>query len=92
MVLDPEFTQHLQDIEVLQGQEAEFECEVLPEHVETKWIFNGKEIVENEKFQSSKSGTLRHLTVKDCQEENSGSIQATIGDKYTSAKLFVRGQ
>ena len=76
---------------MLEGKEAQFDCEVFPEHAEVKWCRNGEEISASAKYQILKSGKSRRLTVKDCQEEDAGLVLARLGNKHITSRLSVQG-
>ena len=76
---------------MLEGTEAQFYCEVLPEQAEVILYVNGKELSVSTKYQVLKYGKSRRLTMKNCQEVDAGSVEARLGNKHTRATLSVRG-
>ena len=76
---------------MLEGKEAQFDCEVFPEHAEVKWCRNGEEISAIAKYQTLKSGKSRCLTLKDCQEEDAGLLETRLGNNHITSRLSVQG-
>ena len=87
----PNFTRVLEDVDILEGEKAQFECEVYPDQTEVVWLVKGEEITDRKKYKPSKLGSTRRLVINDCKELDSGQVTAIIGDFDTSANLNVRG-
>lgn len=91
----PKFISSLQDVEVLEGSSASFECEVegWPEP-EIQFFIDGQVIHPSHDFKIEYDGQKASLVIRDVQPEDAGiySIRVTneVGIKESKAKLSVR--
>ncbi|KAJ8319891.1 hypothetical protein KUTeg_001478 [Tegillarca granosa] len=70
-------------------QDATFTCTVNDDEAEVTWTFNGKPINESDKYHISSDEVTHSLTIKDVSAEDTGIVQATVGDQSTSAELTI---
>ncbi|XP_059495977.1 obscurin isoform X15 [Stegostoma tigrinum] len=83
----------LSNTEVVQSNDAEFECilsEVVPA-TEVTWYLNETDIQSDEHWELKADGNTHKLTVKNAQLNHSGEITFASRDAITSAKLTVIG-
>ncbi|XP_048474365.1 obscurin [Rhincodon typus] len=83
----------LSNTEVVQSNDAEFECilsEVVPT-TEVTWYLNETDIQSDEHWELKAEGNTHKLTLKNAQLNHSGEITFASRDAITSAKLTVIG-
>lgn len=85
------FEKLLQNVTVVQTQEAVFSCDVIPETVNVIWSHNGKKVTGSNKYVLQSDGNTRRLTIKDCKDCDKGTIKAILDKETSSAILQVKG-
>ena len=88
----PQFTRGIEDVDILEGEKAQFECEVFPDQTEIIWLVKGEEVTDRKKYKTSKLGSIRRLLINDCKQQDTGLITAITDNADTSATLNVRGK
>ena len=86
-----DFTTDLKSVEVLEGEDATFTCEVSKPNQEATWMIDGQEIQPNDKYEMVTDGTKFTLKIKNCSPEDSASVSILVKDCMSSAELTVKG-
>uniref|UniRef100_A0A6I8QTY6 Titin n=1 Tax=Xenopus tropicalis TaxID=8364 RepID=A0A6I8QTY6_XENTR len=82
-----------QNIEVLEGEKAEFICSVSKEAYEVQWVKNDTVLESGDKYDISSDGKRRILVVKNCvPKEDEGIYAVMIGSSRAPAELTVVGK
>ena len=86
------FTKPLEDITVIEHENAQFECHVSHEDSLVTWFIKGREVRKlDRKYTVRDSGFVRTLSVNDAVKADIGSVTATLREEETAAKLDVIG-
>ncbi|ESO99765.1 hypothetical protein LOTGIDRAFT_141556, partial [Lottia gigantea] len=88
--LPADFTSPLNDVTVKEKTNAEFECELSKDLSNVKWYKNGKLLKEGKNVKFVKDGKKHKLILSDVEVEDEGPISIKVGDKETTANLFVQ--
>lgn len=76
---------------MVEGESVEFTCAVSKETFEVKWIRDGTELQEGDKYQMKSDGKRRSLCIKNCELKDEGGYVVVIGETRASAELTVLG-
>eukprot|EP00061_Rhincodon_typus_P017001 g45496.t1 len=87
--LAPEFISRPQNLEVVEGDKAEFVCSVSKEAYEVKWFRGDKELKSDDKYEIISDGKKRVLVIKDSIPKDEGTYAAMIGTSRAPAELTV---
>lgn len=91
--LAAEFISRPQNLEVLEGEKAEFVCSVSKDAFEVQWVRNDKVLEAGDKYDIISDGKKRILVVKDAvPKEDDGTYAAMIGQSRAPAELIVIGK
>ncbi|XP_071291184.1 obscurin-like protein 1 [Agelaius tricolor] len=85
-----EIIMELQNLTVLEGEDATFKCLVSPEDVAVKWQLNGQPVVPSERLQVTRSGLCHSLTLRQCQTGDAGTVTANAEGLVSTARLSVQ--
>ncbi|KAF2361287.1 Fibronectin type III [Trinorchestia longiramus] len=85
-----EFAQKLQDVEVLEKDEAILFVEVSSEKSQVSWHKDGEEIVSSDRIQVVADGRLRRLVILSTNLHDEGEYTCVLGDLETTCELSVR--
>jgi len=84
------FTVPLSDVSVLEKSTAEFVIELSMPVDKVRWFQDEVEIRPNKKFEFIDDGKVHKLIVKDVDVTDEGQISVLVGDKKSTASLFVQ--
>ena len=79
-------------VESIENEEALILYEVSDDVTDVKWLRDGKEIEEGDKFVFKKDGRRRSLLIKDTGLEDKAKYECLLPDDKASTKLFVKGK
>lgn len=83
----------LQNICVIQGEDAVFTCEVTQASFAVKWAKDGKAIKKSQKYELSQQDRVMKLTIHNVSAQDSGEYSCeVIGGATTRAKLEIKGK
>ncbi|PKU48394.1 obscurin-like protein 1 [Limosa lapponica baueri] len=85
-----EIITELQNLTVLEGEDATFKCLVSPEDVAVTWQLNGQPVVPGERLLVTRSGLCHSLTLRQCQPGDAGTVMANAEGLVTTARLSVQ--
>ncbi|XP_005721551.1 obscurin isoform X8 [Pundamilia nyererei] len=81
----------LQNICVIQGEDAVFTCEVTQASFAVKWAKDGKAIKKSQKYELSQQDRVMKLTIHNVSAQDSGEYSCeVIGGATTRAKLEIK--
>ncbi|XP_065607381.1 LOW QUALITY PROTEIN: obscurin-like protein 1 [Cyrtonyx montezumae] len=80
----------LQNLTVLEGDDATFKCMVSPEDVAVTWQLDGRPVVPSERLQVARSGLCHSLTVRGCQLGDAATVTANVEGLLSMARLSVQ--
>lgn len=87
-----EFIAELNNITVMEGEDATFKCVVSPEDAKMVWRMNGRPITSNDRFKISSNGLCHMLYIKNCQVSDSCKMTAEAEGMMSKAILRVQGE
>ena len=91
--LPTEFVKSLKDVNCMEKETAVFCCEVTSTNDPIKWLKQGFEISSSDKrFEVITEGYTLKLVIKDARLDDHGEYTCVVGNKKTSAILFVEGK
>lgn len=83
----------LQNVSVVQGEDALFTCEVTQASYTVKWAKESKAIKKSLKYDISQEGKIMKLTIHNVTAEDSGEYSCeVVGGATTRAKLEIKGE
>ncbi|NXG48930.1 OBSL1 protein, partial [Psilopogon haemacephalus] len=85
-----EIITELQNLMVLEGEDATFKCLVSPEDVAMTWQLNGQPVVPGERLLVTRSGLCHSLTLRQCQSGDAGTVTANAEGLVSTARLSVQ--
>ncbi|KAM7017271.1 obscurin-like protein 1 [Passerculus sandwichensis] len=85
-----EIITELQNLTVLEGEDATFKCLVSPEDVAVTWQLNGQPVVPSERLLVTRSGLCHSLTLRQCQTGDAGTVTANAEGLVSTARLSVQ--
>lgn len=87
------FRRPLVDVTIMEGLDAQFECETEEEDVFIQWFYNGKEITHSHERIAIdiKQGRVHVLTVLQTSLKDSGTFSISINGNDTTVALIVKG-
>lgn len=86
----PEFVRKLEDCEVTENENINFEVEVTSDAAEVTWLKDGEKIIEDgKKINIVKSGKIRKLLIHTASVHDEGEYTCVVGDQETIAELTV---
>ncbi|XP_074404723.1 obscurin-like protein 1 isoform X3 [Zonotrichia albicollis] len=85
-----EIIMELQNLTVLEGEDATFKCLVSPEDVAVIWQLNGQPVVPSERLLVTRSGLCHSLTLRQCQTGDAGTVTANAEGLVSTARLSVQ--
>ena len=85
------FEWQLEDVSVCEREDAEFECKTNSTEVQLIWNIRGQIAKNSYKYKTQKDGSIHRMTIKDCQLQDVGTVEAIIEDIKTTAQLKVEG-
>ncbi|XP_054492597.2 obscurin-like protein 1 [Agelaius phoeniceus] len=85
-----EIIMELQNLTVLEGEDATFKCLVSPEDVAVTWQLNGQPVVPSERLLVTRSGLCHSLTLRQCQTGDAGTVTANAEGLVSTARLSVQ--
>ncbi|XP_072474002.1 obscurin-like protein 1 isoform X2 [Notamacropus eugenii] len=81
----------LQDLEVMEGDSATFECELSRTQADLTWDKDGQELSPSPRLRIQALGARRLLQLRHCISADTGTYRCTVGNaQATSARLTVR--
>ncbi|KAI8485777.1 hypothetical protein Bbelb_364870 [Branchiostoma belcheri] len=84
------FLRPLQDQEILESEEAVFECEISLAKREVTWYREDQQIFPGDKYEMMTEHKVRRLKVKDGRLADEGEYSCIFGDQKTTANLYVK--
>ncbi|KAI8481976.1 hypothetical protein Bbelb_402770 [Branchiostoma belcheri] len=84
------FLRPLQDQEILESEEAVFECEISLAKREVTWYREDQQIFPGDKYEMVTEHKVRRLKVKDGRLADEGEYSCIFGDQKTTANLYVK--
>ncbi|XP_019626722.1 PREDICTED: obscurin-like [Branchiostoma belcheri] len=84
------FLRPLQDQEILESEEAVFECEISLAKREVTWYREDQQIFPGDKYEMITEHKVRRLKVKDGRLADEGEYSCIFGDQKTTANLYVK--
>ncbi|XP_059332495.1 obscurin-like protein 1 [Ammospiza nelsoni] len=85
-----EIIMELQNLTVLEGEDATFKCLVSPEDVAVTWQLNGQPVVPSERLLVTRCGLCHSLTLRQCQTGDAGTVTANAEGLVSTARLSVQ--
>ncbi|NXJ88164.1 OBSL1 protein, partial [Corythaixoides concolor] len=85
-----EIIMELQNLTVLEGEDATFKCLVSPEDVVVTWQLNGQPVVPGKRLLVTKSGLCHGLTIQQCQPGDAATVTANAEGLVSTARLSVQ--
>lgn len=83
----------LQNISLVQGEDAVFTCEVTQSSSKVKWAKDGKSIKKSQKYEISQQEKVMKLNIHSVSAEDSGEYSCeVIGGATTKARLEIKGK
>lgn len=83
----------LQDVSVVQGEDAVFTCELRQVNSTVKWAKDGKAIKKSHKYVTSQEERIVKLTVHNTSAQDSGEYSCeVVGGATTKATLEIKGR
>lgn len=92
MEVSADFTVPLKDATALENSTVEFVCELTIPTDNVKWFLNNEELPESDRVKIIKEGKKHKLIINNVKVEDEGQITVAVGDKKSSAGLFVDGR
>lgn len=90
----PEFLKPLKDLDVTEGEKAEFMVETNCKPRTVKWYKNGQEVKPDDRIEIKGEDTKYRLVIKEAKKDDAGQYKVVIensaGQKDSEAKLTVR--
>ncbi|NXG03009.1 OBSL1 protein, partial [Sakesphorus luctuosus] len=80
----------LQNLTVLEGEDATFKCLVSPEDVAVTWQLNGQPVVPSERLLVTRNGLCHSLTLRHCQPGDAGTVTTNAEGLVSMARLSVQ--
>ncbi|KAJ7405278.1 hypothetical protein WISP_141124 [Willisornis vidua] len=80
----------LQNLTVLEGEDATFKCLVSPEDVVVTWQLNGQPVVPSERLLVTRNGLCHSLTLRHCQPGDAGTVTTNAEGLVSTARLSVQ--
>lgn len=90
--LAAEFISRPQNIDVLEGERAEFACSVSKEAFEVQWLKADTVLEAGDKYDIISDGKKRILVVKESVLDDEGTYAVMVGDAKAKARLRVIGK
>lgn len=90
--LAAEFISKPQNLEVLEGEKAEFVCSISKENFEVQWKRDDKTLEPGDKYDIIADGKKRILVVKDATLQDMGTYVVMVGAARAAAHLTVIGK
>lgn len=87
-----EFLAELCSVTVCEGEDTVFKCVVSPEDAHLVWLFNGQQVVANERIVISSNGLCHMLCIHNCMLSDSGRVTAEAEGVLSEAELMVQGE
>ncbi|NXN08405.1 OBSL1 protein, partial [Indicator maculatus] len=85
-----EIITELQNLTVLEGEDATFKCLVSPEDVAMTWQLNGQPVFPGERLMVTRTGLCHSLTLRQCQSRDAGTVTANAEGLVSTARLSVQ--
>ncbi|XP_049336778.1 obscurin isoform X48 [Astyanax mexicanus] len=85
-----QITKHLTDLEVDEGADAVFTCEVNYADEEAQWSLNEKPLFSNELNVIQHVGTVHSLTLRNLAPQDGGKITFSVRDQKESVQLNIK--
>ncbi|NWX23380.1 OBSL1 protein, partial [Aegotheles bennettii] len=85
-----EIITELQNLTVLEGEDATFKCLVSPEDVAVTWQLNGQPVVPGERLLVTRRGLCHSLTLRQCQPGDAATVTANAEGLVSMARLSVQ--
>ncbi|KAM6307131.1 obscurin-like protein 1 [Aegotheles albertisi] len=85
-----EIITELQNLTVLEGEDATFKCLVSPEDVAVTWQLNGQPVVPGEQLLVTRRGLCHSLTLQQCQLGDAATVTANAEGLVSMARLSVQ--
>uniref|UniRef100_A0A674JRC4 Uncharacterized protein n=1 Tax=Terrapene triunguis TaxID=2587831 RepID=A0A674JRC4_9SAUR len=90
--LAAEFITRPQNVEVLEGEKAEFVCSISKDGFEVQWLRGNKVLEAGDKYDIISDGKKRLLVIKDSILEDEGKYSIMVGGIKATAHLKVIGK
>lgn len=90
--LAAEFISKPQNLEILEGEKAEFVCSISKESFEVQWKRDDKTLESGDKYDVIADGKKRILVVKDATLQDMGTYVVMVGAARAAAHLTVIGK
>lgn len=90
--LAAEFISKPQNLEILEGEKAEFVCTISKESFEVQWKRDDKTLESGDKYDIIADGKKRILVVKDATLQDMGTYVVMVGAARAAAHLTVIGK
>lgn len=90
--LAAEFISKPQNLEVLEGDKANFVCSVSKDSYEVKWFKGDEELKTDDKYEIVSDGKKRMLIIKNSIPKDEGTYAVMIGSSRATAELAVIGK
>lgn len=87
-----EFLTELQNITVLEGEDATFKCVVSPEDVQLVWFMDNEVINPSDRIQITQNGLCHTLVMRKCHMLDCSKIRAEAEGTMSKANLRVQGK
>lgn len=83
----------LENVSVVQGEDAVFTCELRQVNSTVKWAKDGKAIKKSHKYVTSQEDRIVKLTVHNTSAQDSGEYSCeVVGGATTKARLEIKGR
>ena len=87
-----DFLVPLHDKTGLENSPVEFVCELTVPSEDVKWFLNNEELQESDKIKIVKDGKKHKIIIDSVNVDDEGQIYVSVGDKKSTAGLFVDGE
>ena len=86
------FEWQLENVSVCEKEEAEFECKTNSAESQLVWCVKNQIVRNSNKYKLQQDGSFHRMTIRDCQQQDAGTVEAITGDSRTTAQLQVEGK
>ena len=90
-VASAKFSSPLQNLDVIEDEDAVLTCQVSKPDAKVTWMQNGKVLEASERIEMREAGLEHHLVIHNVTTEDGVEYTATIGEHSTSAVVNVEG-
>ena len=86
------FVRKFKDIEIIEGHDARFECEIIENIESCNWIKDDVVLENSEKYNITKCGKKCTLEIVNCGLQDDGVYTVDVNNKKRDVCLYVKGK